>query len=139
MIIEYTENGQISHIMFDPVPPGVVDVLTEKGSRFLDIPPVSTSEGTTTAKADIFTDYISEGQITPRPVITLPEDMTIAVGETAVIDGLPDPCWLRVDDERIEVTGGSLEIEGEMPATYEIEIDHFPYMPSKVKVTVNEA
>lgn len=39
MIIEHDKTGYITHIVFDPVPDGLAQVMKDNGALFLDLPP----------------------------------------------------------------------------------------------------
>lgn len=186
MIVEYDQTGRISHVVFDPVPEGFVDLLNENGKTFLNLPPeplpdlplfdeegnqlfdttyesvldedgaqIFADDGSEMvrviktplmdtgrmayADVDIDRDFVMNGMVLERPKIDLPEEISLAVGETYTVKDLPDPARFFLDREQIQVEGGKLEIEGEMPAEYTIRFDQFPYVPLNVKVTVHEA
>jgi hypothetical protein len=90
-------------------------------------------------KCAIESDYILDGQITARPKFDVPAEINLKVGETVKLTGLPDPCNVWVDRDPTILTGGELELEAEMPATYNIVLEKWPYMERYVKVTIDEA
>lgn len=49
--------------------------------------------------------------------------------DSATITGLPDPVMVMIDGERHEVTGGVLELTADVPSTYRLAVDHWPYLP----------
>lgn len=55
--------------------------------------------------------------------------------DTAKIEGLPIPCVVRVDGIDYVVADGTFELTSSMPASYVVEIDHFPYLPFKQEIT----
>ena len=186
MIIEYDETGRIFHMISDPVPPSMIDLLTEKGHTFLNLPPVElpdeplldedgnqkvdrqitqlfNEDGTPQKDAngeelyqvvetplfltnrfqsvsfDWLTDYVKDGQLVPRPTVSVPETAELVVGQTGVVENLPKPCRILVDGEEHVLEDGELEIEATMPAEYTIVFDQWPYIPATMKVTVREA
>src|SRR5262245_61887448 len=117
MIIEYDQDGRIFHIVSDPVPPGLAELLTANGAAFLEIKPVPLPEipmfeadgspmvndageqimasaGVEYADVDLDADYVVDGQVQPRPLIEAAASKnTIAADDVdfAVITGLPNP------------------------------------------------
>ncbi|MGO7308777.1 hypothetical protein ACCS91_33520 [Rhizobium ruizarguesonis] len=139
MIIEHNSDGLITHIVFDPVPPDLFQVMDDNGIAYLSFPPMVTEEETKNVECEIALDYIKDGQITRRPALQVPESVTLRVGETFVVTGLPDPINVVVDGQVNEITGGSLELDPDMPAEYTLFFDKWPYQAATLKVTVNEA
>lgn len=141
MIVEYAEDGTIIHIVNDPVPVGLVDIMLANGAVLIDLPPVQTPEGLKFAEVDFMRDFVNvtTKEISSRPVIDMPSEVNLKVGETTVLSGLPDPIHLLLDGEPVEITGGELELSGDMPSSYILTVNQFPYMPSVTKVVVNEA
>lgn len=163
MIVEFNENGQIYHIISDPVSPEVIqNVILNNPDRHLIVNPLRGPDlQIRNADGEIVFDengspimgpgnliyqsyeiedwYVSDGQMVTRPVIEVPSSVELKVGESMTIANLPNPCRIKVDGETITVEGGELELEGDMPAEYQIVIDHFPYKSATLKVTVYEA
>ncbi|MBC2806645.1 hypothetical protein C3Y94_026185 [Rhizobium ruizarguesonis] len=139
MIIEHNSDGLITHLVFDPVPHDLFQVMDSNGITYLNFPPVQTEDGTKNVECDVSLDYIKDGQITRRPALQVPESVTLRVGETFVVTGLPDPINVVVDGQVNEITGGSLELDADMPAEYRLFFDKWPYQAATLKVTVNEA
>jgi hypothetical protein len=186
MIIEHSSEGEIRHIIFDPVPEGLTDVLQARGIPFLEFPPrplpdipaldedgnpafdflkmpltedngtpVLDGEGnqvlvdvptprmitgrTENVTADIMTDYILDGQITHRPTFYTPDLISLTAGETFTIVNLPDSCTVHVDENTFELTTGTLELEADMPASYTLVIESWPYLPRTIGVDVHAA
>jgi hypothetical protein len=68
----------------------------------------------------------------PRPALpVMLSKATIRADDrdAALLSGLPTPCVVTIDGVPHEVTDGELWIRSPMPATYEIRIDHWPYLP----------
>lgn len=40
MIVEYDKAGRITHLVFDPVPEGLANIMDKNGATFLDLPPI---------------------------------------------------------------------------------------------------
>lgn len=82
--------------------------------------------------------YVLNGEIVDRPSFNISKTEIVADDlDEAVIADLPDPITVTVDGVAYEVTGGSLAITSPMPATYNIEIDHWPYLPFSTEVTAS--
>lgn len=148
MIIEYEEDGRITHVINDPVYPGMADTLTAQGVRFADFPPAEIvieegEDGPVTesvlAECDIATDYILNGTITRRPTIAAPAEHVMTVGEQLILSSLPDPCTVYLDDQAYTIEAGTLTLDAEMPAEYTLRIEAWPHLPATVKVTINAA
>jgi len=108
--------------------PKDVEGFRERGIPFLVVPD----------KASIATNYVVDGELVARPAA----DIRITKTEfpanrraRATITGLPDPCTLLIDGEPITVKGGRLELTADMPATYSIVFDSFPYLPWFAEIT----
>lgn len=84
------------------------------------------------------TQYVLDGAIVDRPTFAVSKTAIAADDlDEAVITGLPDPVTVLVDGVAHEVTGGTIAITAAMPATYRIEIDHWPYMPFNEEVVAS--
>lgn len=87
-------------------------------------------------QADPETMRVVDGAVEARP--TLPEfDQTeIAADDTdvATISGLPDPCTVIVDGVEHVVEGGVMAVSSPMPATYVVEIKHWPYKEARHEI-----
>ncbi|WP_336801487.1 hypothetical protein [Kaistia sp. MMO-174] len=82
--------------------------------------------------------YVLDGKLVARPVapITINRTEIPADSRSKVkIAGLPDPCVVLVDGEPVTVEGGLLELTADMPATYSIVFDQFPYLPWSAEIT----
>ncbi|AGC36066.1 hypothetical protein B7L88_gp022 [Rhizobium phage RHEph10] len=75
--------------------------------------------------------------VVERPVMTISQEVTLNVGDTLVVNDLPDPVEVALDDEVTELTGGTLELSADMPAEYTLVLNKWPYQPATLKVTVN--
>uniref|UniRef100_UPI00301A2AEB hypothetical protein n=1 Tax=Kaistia sp. MMO-174 TaxID=3081256 RepID=UPI00301A2AEB len=83
--------------------------------------------------------YVLDGELAARPVapITINRTEIPADKRSKVkVAGLPDPCVVLVDGEPVTVEGGLLELTADMPATYSIVFDQFPFMPWSAEITV---
>jgi len=83
-------------------------------------------------------NYVVDGELVARPVapITINRTEIPADKRTKVkIAGLPDPCTVFIDGEPVTVEGGLLELTADMPATYWVVFDSFPYMPWSAEIT----
>jgi hypothetical protein len=77
--------------------------------------------------------YAPGGVLTPRPVASF-DKLTIAADgiDVAVLE-LPGAFTARVDGVAHAVAD-RLEIASNMPATYRVEVDHFPWLPLDVEI-----
>lgn len=162
MILEYDEDGRIFHAISDPVNPSIVNVLTERGHRFVNLPPIALpdepyldAEGNPSldddgkplmitgrvesVSFDWSTDYIKDGLLQARPRLSVPATVELAVGEQTVISGLPIPCAVTVDGEAATIDDGTLEITGDMTGEYVIRFVQWPYVETETRVTIHEA
>jgi len=158
MIIEHDEKGEIFHVIHRPAPPGIEEMMRELGKSFIVVPPqykleerweishdehgnevrdrVTNKISLPDPEIDPARHYVSNGDVYERETLGLPAEIKLAVGETVDLK-LPDPCQVWVDRETYTVEGGVLTIEGEMDATYNLQINQWPYVPHNIKVTVN--
>ncbi|MCX5570627.1 hypothetical protein [Kaistia nematophila] len=82
--------------------------------------------------------YVLDGELAARPVAPITINRTEIPADKlskVKIAGLPDPCVVLVDGEPVTVAGGLLELTADMPATYSIVFDQFPYMPWSAEIT----
>lgn len=88
--------------------------------------------------ADLELDYVVNGEVVRRPDLPGFDKLTIQADDTdaAVLD-LGEPFVATIDGTDYEVVDGCLEITSPMPAIYEVEINHFPYLPYKAKVVAS--
>jgi len=85
-------------------------------------------------------NYVVDGELVARPVapITINRTEIPADKRSKVkIAGLPDPCTVLIDGEPVTVEGGRLELTADMPATYWVVFDGFPYMPWSAEITAS--
>jgi hypothetical protein len=77
--------------------------------------------------------YAPGGVLTPRPAAGF-DKLTIAADgiDVAVLE-MPGPFTATIDGVAHAVTD-LLEIASEMPATYRVEVDHFPWLPLDVEI-----
>ncbi|KQS84346.1 hypothetical protein [Rhizobium sp. Leaf383] len=83
--------------------------------------------------------YVSGTEVLIRPTFDIEPAIDLTVGESLTLDGLPDRVTLTMDGETIELTGGELTLEPDMPAVYSLTFEAFPFMPCTTKVTVHAA
>ncbi|MEH6721063.1 MAG: hypothetical protein V7704_19460 [Aurantimonas endophytica] len=111
-----------------PLVAGYLDRLRENGDRIGFIPE-------TVPMQEVFTSmWVPEDLelVAPRPVVEATVSATTIKADgtgKAVISGLPKPCTIRVDGKPVERKGGTLTLTADVPATYRIEVDQWPYMP----------
>ena len=77
--------------------------------------------------------YAPGGVLTLRPSLAFDQYVIAADGEDAARLELPGPFTVRIDGTDYEVED-TVEITSDMPATYRVEIDHFPYLPLDVEI-----
>ncbi|WP_342234660.1 hypothetical protein [Inquilinus sp. OTU3971] len=87
-------------------------------------------------QADPETMCIVEGAVEARPSLPEFDQTEIAADDTdvATISGLPDPCTVIVDGVAHAIEGGSLALSSPMPATYVVEIKHWPYKEARYEI-----
>jgi hypothetical protein len=90
-----------------------------------------------TIEADPETQFFSDSQLTPRPVLAGLDRLTIAADgvEVATLAGLPDPCPVTVNGQAHSVTGGVLELTADYPGDYRVEVRHFPWRDFTATIT----
>ena len=79
--------------------------------------------------ADDTTDWVVEGQIAKRPTFPYPARVSIAAnGEDQFrFDAVPEGSLVTVDGEAVEIEEGSIVIQADMPGTYAIRFECWPY------------
>ena len=83
--------------------------------------------------------YFSEGEPTLRPSFGTNPVYNISLGQVLLIN-LPVGTSVAIDgDEPTVLPDGVLELSGDTPAVYEIEIIKWPYKNTSFQVTVHEA
>ena len=82
--------------------------------------------------ADDAREYVTDGEITPRPA--MPVTLVVA-GLTAALT-LPDPCSLIVQGARHEVIGGAAELVLELPGAYPVRVEAWPYLDYETVIEV---
>lgn len=155
MIVVYDAKGEITHYVQDPVPAGLKAIHDANGDTYLDFPPVSyeveemlpdtDEDGVTTPKPTMITHtdhvdgrpdtyYVVGTNLVLRPVLDLPAEHTMGVGDEVVIS-LPDPAYVAIDGVQHTITGGELELVGETPTEYYVHFE-FPNKFHTLKVIV---
>ena len=71
--------------------------------------------------------------LTPRPVAGFDKTTIAADGVDVAVLEMPGPFTATVDGVAHAVTD-RLEIASDMPATYRVEVDHFPYLALDVEI-----
>lgn len=80
-------------------------------------------------QADDRTQWVDNHVVTQRPAMTPQVN-----GST--ISGLPQPCTATIDGQSQEVLDGEIEVVADLPGTYLVRIEAFPYIPVELEVTV---
>lgn len=130
------------NLLFDTIQQAVIDesgaaVVDEAGApvtKTVEIPVMLTGR-LQHVNVSFEDNYVDNGSLVIRPSVDLPAEVRLAIGETTSI-ALPKPCRILIDGEPAMVEEGVLELEGEMPAEYTIQVDHFPFKPATMKVIV---
>lgn len=80
--------------------------------------------------------YVVDGALTDRPMMPAFDKLELAADDVdvATLIGLPEPCVVKVDGIEHTILGGVLEISSAMPATYSIEIKHWPYKDVRYEI-----
>jgi hypothetical protein len=123
----HDDDGRINQGLSGAMSPEDLDSLRARGLRFVVVP-----EGTS-----MVTNYVVDGELVARPAADIritKTELPANKRARATITGLPDPCTLSIDGEPIAVTGGRLELTADMPGTYSIVFDEFPFMPWSAEI-----
>ncbi|MBA8881740.1 hypothetical protein [Phyllobacterium myrsinacearum] len=165
MIVQHTDEGFITNIMFDPVPDEIVQAMTNKNIKFINIKgtplppeqllhpisgemvvdelgePIFQSPGLRDVIIDLSHDYVFDGAITPRPIFEAPDIIHIKADgvDMQVVENLPEGATLIVDGKIHMLEGTSLTISSDMPAQYDILIQKFPYLDRTIRVVADAA
>lgn len=134
MIIEYSDNGRITHIINDPVPEGMEQVLNDNNCRFIVI---SGADGASDLNA-LRDCFIDNQTVHLRPRFTLPDTVTVLANgiDEYTVTGLPAGTVVKVNGET-HIIDGDFIIASDMPAEYEMEFECWPYIPHTMKVLAN--
>ena len=127
-LLYHDVDGRLTGGLSGALSPADLDDLRARGFSFVVVPD----------NASMATNYVVDGALVPRPTFPIVLDrMEISADGTdvAAIEGLPDPCTLLIDGEPVVVTGGRLELTADMPATYSMVFDQFPFMPWSAEIT----
>ena len=73
------------------------------------------------------------GVLTPRPVASFDKTTIAADGVDVAVLEMPGPFTVTIDGIEHAVAD-RLEIASDMPATYRVEVDHFPYLAIDVEI-----
>ena len=82
---------------------------------------------------DAATQYLPGGVVSSRPVRAFSKTTIVADGIDVAVLEIPGPFTVIIDGAAYAVED-SLEIASHMPATYRVEVDHFPYLPIDVEI-----
>ena len=82
---------------------------------------------------DAETQYLPGGVVTNRPVAAFNKTTIAASGIDVAVLEIPGAFTVTIDGVAYEVED-SVEIASDMPATYRVEVDHFPYRPIDVEI-----
>jgi len=124
----HDEEGRITQQQSGAMTPDELDNLRTRGFLFVRV-----ADGMSMAST-----YILDGAPAERPVAPIEINRTEIPADKrskVKITGLPDPCTVRIDGEPVTVEGGLLELTADMPATYFVVFDQFPYMPWSAEIT----
>ena len=125
----HDDEGRLTFQVSGAFTPDELAELRARGELFLEVPD----------DAAFGPNYIVDGKLVARPVapITINRTEIPADKRSKVkITGLPDPSTVFIDGEPVAVEGGLLELTADMPATYSIDFDSFPFMPWSAQITV---
>ncbi|HEV7284126.1 MAG TPA: hypothetical protein VGN75_04645 [Kaistia sp.] len=123
----HDEDGRITQQQSGAMTPDELENLRSRGLTFVVVPDSMSTEAT----------YIVDGEPVARPVAP------IAINRTEIpadkrskvkITGLPVPCVVHIDGEPVSVEDGLLDLTAEMPGTYWVVFDQFPYMPWSAEI-----
>jgi hypothetical protein len=79
-------------------------------------------------------EYIKDGKVTERPVLTF-DKLEITADDTDVARlEVGQPFVAEIDGETYEIQSGILELTSPMPARYRVRILQFPYRDLDVEV-----
>lgn len=124
----HDEDGRITQQQSGAITPDELENLRSRGLTFVVVPDSMSTEAA----------YIVDGEPVARPVapITINRTEIPADKRSKVkITGLPVPCVVQIDDQEVTVEDGLLELTAEMPATYWVVFDQFPFMPWSAEIT----
>jgi hypothetical protein len=88
--------------------------------------------------AEVESGYIVDGTVTPRPTNpTTPSGLSVVADGTDLftLSGLPNPSTVLVDGTPYEVTDGVFEVSFDLPGSYRVQVEAFPYLPVEYEVT----
>ncbi len=133
MIVIHTEEGRIVQTLAGIVDPEVLDALDQRGVLYADV--AFEQDGNL---HELFGLHcVVEGELALRPALA--PSMSAAEiradgKDKAVIKGLPKPCTVMVDGQPVERKGGTLTLTADVPATYRVAVDQWPYLPWSVEI-----
>lgn len=127
MLAEYDNNGRIYHIVNDPVPVGYDAQLRAMGRNVYYV------QGEI---INLEEHYIVNGVLQFRPLYEIDITKTTIAADgldETILTNIPENTPIYIDDE-MYVVSGTLTLNSDVPATYKIHIDNFPYMLWMVEV-----
>jgi hypothetical protein len=77
--------------------------------------------------------YCPGGVLTPRPTLAFGRTTIAADGVDVATLAIPGAFTVTIDGAEYEIED-VLEIASAMPATYRVEVDHFPYLPLDAEI-----
>jgi hypothetical protein len=82
-------------------------------------------------KSDLEKDYLLDNIKTERPLITSePNKLTLSTDnvDSIVIQDLPLPCTIKVNETAYEVNDGEFEFTTDTVGTFTVTVEQFPYI-----------
>lgn len=128
-IIIYNSKGMILRDV--QAPPDMLQLQIQEGEFGLE-----------NTKADIFLDYILEGQVTRRPTqnTTIDKITLIPDGvDKVTLSNVPNGIFLAFDQTRTNITHGNINgtdtFSTTIPGIYQIQITSFPFLDFTTTIT----
>lgn len=87
------------------------------------------------ADVDIQHEFALDGQTMPRPTLDLATDIKMSVDGVVQLQA-PETCRVVLNGQEHTVTDDLLELEADMPATYQVQIEQFLHHQHIIDVTV---
>jgi hypothetical protein len=81
--------------------------------------------------------YMRNGTPTLRPELPATIDRTNLTADgidTATITNLPNPSTVTVNRQSVTVEDGTLELTFDLPGSYVVKVESFPYLPWEVAI-----
>lgn len=129
--------GEITRFVDYDATTGRIVVARSMPTEHLGLNPVGVglSRLLTESSVDPNIVYVSGGELTPRPTLAGFDKTEIQANGTDVAKLLlPEPMKFKLDGEEAEFPTAILELVTDMPASWVIEIDHFPYQKYRAEI-----